>query len=416
MANTHIVTEKELNYIETLYTYCNLQDFVSHTTQQLYREESEKKYELLVEELGGIHKYQEAVLMSTAEECYKYMLQYVADTLLGSCKFLGTSKGRDWYDLGYCRLGIMDYHVARKANQFNVSIQYSQSHMFSLGSGLKGLKLPFDGELSQYFIHRIDLTKIVKTDKDYLTNHSFISPYRSIARFGNDTSTETVYLGKRDSGNVFRMYNKSIELQVDNKEHPIDFKKIELFSKYFGDIENLYTFELELHRKYLKPNFGIDSLSDIVKVYDVYREIVGKIKIYEDTDDNKRLISQKHHDRIDTYIFCDYVECKRIQKKKYETSEKYLVNKIASLVQRYEDSLSEKLEDWQRLVLLDKILSSVLKGHDVSIELEDDEPTEDYNHLVGRIELMRDGQDDTLYREANFAFAPIFSQKADDVF
>ena len=412
----NIVTEKELNYIETLYVYANLQDFVSHTKQEEYKSISERDFEIHIDELG-IETFKEAVIYHTKKYCYDFMFNYVVDTILSSSKFLGVSHGREWYDLGYCRIGIMDFHVALKANQFNVEIQYSQSHMFSLGDRLEGLVLPFEGDMSQYHVKRIDLTKVVKTKNDYLTNHSFISPYRSISRFGTDVLTETIYLGARSNGNVFRMYNKTIELQVDNKDHPIDYAKIELFSKYFGDIEDLYTFELELHRKYFKAQFDIDTLVDLDKIYQAYFEIVGKIKIYEDNDYNRKLVLQKHYSRIsDVYRLTDYVECKRVVRKKYKPSEEYLINKIVVAIQRYENSLSVKLLEHEKLILSDKILTAVFGKRDISIEIEDDKDEISYNAFLDKVNTLRFNQDDQLFKESNRAFAPIYMQKPDDLF
>ena len=374
MAINKIITEKTLNYIETLYLYTNLEQF-SHT------------------------------LESSPNDKYVHVLTDVHDTLLCNAKYLGESKGRMWYKLPNYRLGIMDYEKAKKANQFNVEIQYEQFHMFSLDPMLKGLDLPFGGTLEQYSIKRIDVTQIAKTPNDYLTNHSYISPYRTEARISNNGRTETVYLGNRSSGNVFRMYNKTKELKTDNKEHPMNYKKIEMFSKYFGDIENLYTFELELHRKYLKPTFGIDTLGDLEKVYKAYNDIVGKIRIYEDSDHNRKLVAGKHHDRIkELYIFTEYKELKRLNKKRYKPSEAYMVDKAVTAFNRYEDSLKEPLKEHQKLVIADKILSAMFKEHDeVIIEFIDDEKKE----FASRIETLRDSQTDDLEVEAQFAFRKV---------
>ncbi len=374
MAINKIITEKTLNYIETLYLYTNLEQF-SHT------------------------------LESSPNDKYVHVLTDIHDTLLCNAKYLGESKGRMWYKLPNYRLGIMDYEKAKKANQFNVEIQYEQSHMFSLDPMLKGLDLPFNGTLEQYNIKRIDVTQIAKTSQDYLTNHSYISPYRTEARISSNGRTETVYLGNRSSGNVFRMYNKTVELKTDNKEHPINYKKIEMFSKYFGDIENLYTFELELHRKYLKPTFGIDTLNDLEKVYKAYSDIVGKIRIYEDSDQNKKLVAGKHHDRIkELYIFTEYKELKRLNKKRYKPSEAYMVDKAVTAFNRYEDSLKEPLKEHQKLVIADKILSAIFKEHDeVIIEFLDDEKEE----FANKIESLRNSQTDDLEIESRCVFRKV---------
>jgi hypothetical protein len=411
MSNTHILAEKELNYIETLYLYCNLEDFIEYESKAL---------DWLI---GTVNNHTNRIVTKKdidnlyANERYDMMVEYIEDNILYSANSLGFSNGREWYDLGYCRIGIMDYDLAKRSNQFNVEIQYYQSHMFSLGAKLEGLLLPFDGSFNQYHIKRIDLTKVVKTKYDYLTNHSFISSYRSISRFGNDFKTETVYLGKRKNGNVFRMYNKTIELQTDTKEHPIDYKKIEIFSKYFGDIEDLYTFELELHRKYLKSNFDIDRLSDLEKVYRVYSEVVGKIKIYEDNDYNRKMVSQKNHGRIkEFFVFTDYIEYKRVEKKKYKPSKEYLIDRIVKNINAYEKSLSVKMEEYEKIILVDSIVTSIFGNKEISIEINDSADVVEYKQFMKKIEIIRSNQDNSLFIEAKKAFSPVYAQNPKDLF
>jgi len=411
MSNTHILAEKELNYIETLYLYCNLEDFIEYESKAL---------DWLI---GTVNNHTNRIVTKKdidnlyGNERYDMMVEYIEDNILYSANSLGFSNGREWYDLGYCRIGIMDYDLAKRSNQFNVEIQYYQSHMFSLGAKLEGLLLPFDGSFNQYHIKRIDLTKVVKTKYDYLTNHSFISSYRSISRFGNDFKTETVYLGKRKNGNVFRMYNKTIELQTDTKEHPIDYKKIEIFSKYFGDIEDLYTFELELHRKYLKSNFDIDRLSDLEKVYRVYSEVVGKIKIYEDNDYNRKMVSQKNHGRIkEFFVFTDYIEYKRVEKKKYKPSKEYLIDRIVKNINAYEKSLSVKMEEYEKIILVDSIVTSIFGNKEISIEISDSADVVEYKQFMKKIEITRSNQDNSLFIEAKKAFSPVYAQNPKDLF
>jgi hypothetical protein len=407
MAINKIISEKTLNYIETLYLYANLQDFCNINAHTLPKE----VYITFMEDApestyGNFNSYTE----------YLQMNQYLYDTLLYNYDVLGYANGRQWYDIGYCRIGIMDYDLAEKTNQFNVEIQYTQAHLFSLGDELKGLKLPLGGTFEQYHIKRIDVTQIVKTPHDYLTNHNFISPYRTIDRHEKSGKTETVYLGNRSSGNVFRMYNKTIELNVDTKVKPMDYNKIELFSSYFGDIENLYTFELELHRKYLKPTFGIDTLKDLKKVYQAQKDIVGKIRIYKDTDANKKLVKTNHRSRIKTLGFMEYKELPRLKKKKYKLSKTYMINKAVTAFNRYEDAVSEPLTLSEKLSIFDEIISKMSNHQDISIELLDSTATIEYDAMKSKIESMRDNQDDQLLRESSSYFSPISLQRPKDLF
>ncbi len=184
--------------------------------------------------------------------------------------------------------------------------------MFTLDHDLTALDLPFGTDRTKYHIKRIDITKIAKHDEDYTKNYGYLSPYRT-----QDIVNGTIYLGNRKNGNVFRMYDKTKELMTDTKDHPIDYKKIELLSSYFGSIENLYTYELELHRSQLKGTLGIETLADLPKVYAANKNIVGKIRFYRDNDRNKRLIRNNHRDRVSCRRLTDFVEYKRIAKKKY---------------------------------------------------------------------------------------------------
>jgi len=394
MAMNAIVTQKELNYIETLYLYCNLQDFLKITythNDWLFGEEKKNGQPILQADIDELYDH----------DRYEHMLGYIHDTLLIHAEYIGEAKGRMWYRLPNYRLGIMDFKKAKKANQFNVEIQYEQEHMFSLEPNLRGLDLPFDGTLEQYYIRRVDVTQIVKTSHDYLTNHNFISPYRAMDRFSKNGVTETVYLGHRKSGNVFRMYNKTIELMTDNKDHPINYKKIELLSKYFGDIENLYTFELELHRKYLKPTFGIDTLADFDKVYKAYHEIVGKIRIYEDTDDNRKLVNSNNRSRIDSLCFTEYKEFKRIAKKSYKPSKYYAIDKAVKAIDGYERAMGN-LSEAEKLLIIDEVSYRIM-GRDIDICIGESK----YDKMVAKFDVIRDGQTNDLEKQAYRAFRTV---------
>ena len=395
MAINRIVTKKELNYIETLYLYANLEDFIDYNSTAL---------DWLVGEVNQrTHKRitKKDILNEYASEKYSYMLEYIYDTLLHSAKFLGNKKARDWYELENYRLGIMSFDTAKKSNQFNVEIQYKQSHMFSLGEKLKGLELPFGDELSKYHIRRIDISQIVKTENDYLTNKKYISSYRVEDRITKNGIVETIYLGHRKNGNVFRMYNKSIELLTDTKDHPIDYKKIELFSRYFGDVKDLYTFELELHRKYLKANYGIDTLFDLEKVYKVYHEVVGKIGIYDDNDANKALVNNNHRDRLELVYFTEYREYKRLDKKRYKPSKYYAIDRAVQAISSYERSMGN-LTDAEKILMIDEIASHIL-GKDVDIHIENGE----YDNMNEKHQALRNNQDNSLEIESYRAFKKV---------
>ena len=382
MVINKIITENELNYIETLYLYCNIQDFAT--------EINFPKVDVRI----PIEDIQSRIV-------YRHTLAYYYDTLLSSAEYIGESNGRMWYKLPNYRLGIMEHDKAKKSNQYNIEIQYEQSHMFSLEPNLKGLDLPFGDELNKYHIKRVDISQIVKTKEDYLTHKKYISPYRVEDRITKNGKVETVYLGHRKNGNVFRMYNKTIELMTDNKDHPIDYKKIELFSKYFGDVEDLYTFELELHRKYIKKTFGIDTLEDLEKVYKVYNEIVGKIGIYEDNDRNRKLAKQNHRDRIKCLYFTEYKEFKRTTQKRYKPSKYYAIDKAVNAVETYSTAIGN-LTEAEKILILDEI-SSRLLNKDIEINIG----SSSYDEMKEKHETMRLNQSNDLEIEAKRAFRAV---------
>jgi hypothetical protein len=392
-----IITEKELNYIETLYLYANLEDFVDEVPSLLYDGNI-----LDGNILDGYGRYME-------------MMKYMNDTLFYKGKYIGEAQGRDWYKFDNYRIGVMQYLKAKRANQFNCIIQYEQHYMFTLDRKMTNIELPFGGTKKDYHIKRIDITKVAKTPYDYLTNHKFISSYRVDDIRGKDGKTQTIYLGNRRNGNVFRMYDKTIELKSDTKEHPINYKKIELFSSYFGDIENLYTFELELHRKYIKPTFGIDTLEDLDKIYLVYGEIVGKIKIYKDTDENRKHIELKHYDRIkDLRYFTEYREYERLKRKKYKPSKYYAIDRAVRAIVSYQKSMG-KLTEGEKLLILDEISSRIM-GKDISIEIDDNEYEMNKEDLKSKYEFLRSNQTNNLEIEATRAFRPVAFNNPNEIF
>lgn len=375
MKDNIIVSENELNYIETLYLSCNLQDFVKQINFT--------DYDINID--------------MPAQRAYDLVLEYlvVIPSEHYQLTFISEAKGRLWYQGQNYRLGIMPYDRAKKANQYNCVIQYEHHHLYEQDKMLTSLSLPFGGSPSDYKIKRIDITKIAKQSKDYLTNYDFISPFRR-----KDYVNGTVYLGNRSNGCVFRMYNKTKELE-DTK----NYKKTELFSKYFVDVENLYTYELELQRSYLKENLGIDTLDDLNKVYDAYYNIVGQIRFFENNDKNKLLLSQGNRSRIDTMILTDFREYERVEKKRYSRSFNYLVNNTVRDMKKY---LADIPEHDPKLFLMEfasAIFSSFENdGQDMIFSFEESDNSVDFRHMMKKFEVIRENQTDDLEKEAIRAF------------
>ncbi len=370
MTDKRIITEQELNYIETLYLYCDLESFA----------EDKEHHPTFA---------------------YFNMKKYLESTLLVTAKHIGIAEGREWYQLSNYRIGIMDYDKAKIVNQHNCTIQYEQHHMFTLDKDLNGLDLPFEGSLSDYHIKRIDITKIAKLKEDYTTNYGYMSPYRGMRKeYG------TVYLGHRKNGNVFRMYDKTKELLVNTKEKPINYKKISLLSEYFGDIEDLYTFELELHRKYLKGSLGIETLADLSKVYAANHNIVSQIRFYKDNDRNRRLIKNDHQDRVSCRVLTDFEEYERVQKKRYAPSFNYLINKMKKEALRYVDSMELERNNDNLMPIINALTSELIDhdNKDMVITFEDTHLSHEMDEMSTKHKLMRDNQSNDLELQAKWAF------------
>ena len=371
MNDKKIITEKELNYIETLYLYCNIEDFVSDS------EDNHSTYN------------------------YWIMKKWIEDTMLHAAKHIGTAKGREWYKFDNYRIGIMEYDTAKAANQFNCIIQYEQHHMFTLDHDLSSLDLPFGTDRTKYHIKRIDITKIAQHDENYTKNYGYISPYKT-----QDIVNGTIYLGNRKNGNVFRMYDKTKELLTDTKDHPIDYKKIELLSSYFGSIENLYTYELELHRSQLKGTLGIETLFDLSKVYAANKNIVGKIRFYRDNDRNRRLLRNRNNDRVSCRRLTDFVEYKRIAKKKYKPSFEYAVKQMIKAADGYLDRSELDPTNENYMKMINAFMSDRIdQDHkDMIITFEDTQLSDGMDKMRTKHKLMRDNQSNDLELQAKWAF------------
>ena len=380
MNDKKIITEKELNYIETLYLSCNLQDFL-------------KEMVTLDNMLLDVN--------ITPPIAYDLFMDYYSQYLADYGKYLGDAKGRSWYQFKNYRVGIMQYDRAKKANQYNCVIQYEQKHLFTLDYDLSFLDLPFSGDRTKYKIKRIDVTKIAKLKTDYTKGYGYISPFRR-----EDYVNGTIYLGHRKNGNVFRMYDKTKELLTDDKDHPINYAKIDLLSRYFGDIENLTTFELELQREYLKGSLGIDTLSQLPKVYQAYKNIVGKIRFYKDSDRNKKLVRDNNRDRISCKKLTDYVEYDRVEKKRYSPSSDYAVKQIIRAVDGYIErtGLSKTNENYMMLFNRAMMQRVDHKHKDMVISFKDTPLSDEIAKMTAKHNLMRDSQTNELELEARAIF------------
>lgn len=365
MNDKKIITQKEKNYIETLYLYFNIENASL----------ADKKIDDVVR--------------------YYNVLGYMTDNMFPNAKYLNEAKGRSWYQFPNYRLGIMDYDKSKKLHYFNCVIQYEHSHLWTLDKNLTGLDLPFDVSRKYYHIQRIDITKVAALATNYMKNYGYISPYR-----GFMNKNGTIYLGDRKNGNVFRMYDKTKELLETS-----NFKKIELFSRYFGDIENLYTFELELWRSMLKGSLGIETLADLSKVYSANKNIVSQIRFYKDNDKNKRLVKNNHRDRVPCRVLTDFIEFERVEKKIYKPSIKYAIDQVTKIIDSYLASVEMTNSiDYLNFYIEAMKIRVDHKGKDLVVSFEDTPQSDGMAQMTAKHLLMRDNQTNELELEAERAF------------
>jgi len=377
-----------MNYSNTIITDDNLQITLS------------KKY---IETLYlSTNLYEHIEGEATAYDKHLLALNEFYNSLPPTYKYLGLSAGREWYELDNYRIGLItDFDIAMKAKWYTCVIQYKQSYMFSLPVNLNGLDLPFSPVPSKYHINRVDVTHIYRSSINYLNGYGIISSYRKLTTIEKNGKVETKYLGSRGNGNMVRWYNKTEELK--SKE---DYKKIELMGEYFNNIEDLYTIELELKRSYLK-RCGIDTLEDIKKAYLLYKDIIGSVRVYRDTERNREHIRLKNYSRIDTIRFCEYEKFDRPKRvsKSLGHNHKYFLERFEKSYERYKDGLtfSKKIELVESLSNI--IFGADMQNVDFSIGFEDCEEIREVNEMRERLEVVRAKQNNSLYSEGKGYFS-----------
>jgi len=374
-----IIPQKEKNYIDTLYLYTNLEQ---HYTQK-------------DDDYGENYKWY--LVRKAYYEKYEDELVKIAD-----------AEGYEWWSMKNYRIGFMDYDKAKALNRPNCIIQYEHSHLFILDMQLTELDLPFLQDRNLYKFKRIDITKTAQLDKDYTKLHGYMSPYRGDPlhpiRYGE--TSQTVYLGSRKNGNVFRMYNKTIELIQSNK-----YDKIKAYEDYFGTIENLYTFEHELHRKYLTKELNIDTLIDLPQVWQASQNTVSKIRIFKMNDKNIKLIKQKNSSRVNAFVLSPFVEYIRPVKKKYERSIPAMVKRIEKEIQAYleceegkeqGDTLAFRL--YVANIIFAKLMEDVAGGQEIDLEfnIRDSLRKEQIDEMLEKYEYMHKFNTKELHDEAEF--------------
>ena len=241
--------------------------------------------------------------------------------------YLGTSSGYNWFLVeGICRVGIVaDVNNIFKAKLHAFVIQYDNRYLLehtidNLYGVLDLDTLVFSKD--EAIVKRIDFSVI--TNNIEFFNLDVVSRYRSRTEISKNDVLETVYLGKRSNGKVFRYYRKDIELLQDK-----NLVKQDYFMQYFQKIDfslPITVLELELHRKFLRDCYGFSYLKDIDKLLSIVLDQFTDIKFYEPTPENKKFVEQRNY----SHIIYEYIL--DIDINKYE--------KVDRIVNEYSPSLS----------------------------------------------------------------------------
>lgn len=388
MNNTRIIPQLEKNYIDTLYLTCDLSDFHTSVTDcnASYR---------------SLHEYYLSSMAIDPNFLWEYFPQKNLTDLL---KPIIDKNGYQWFKTPNYRLGLLipeKYHNAKKLNWSTVIIQYDHTHIFSLNLQLKGLDLPFTSDRSLYKIKRIDVTKTIKHDVDLTKNHGYLTRTHDDP-FNPTRHINTVYLGNRSNGKVFRLYPKTVELLETKNSH-----KTELYAQFFGDIENLYTFELELNRKYLTKYLGISILSDLPKLIPASQNIISQIRIVENTPRNRYLHSQKHGNRIKALVLTDYVDYERPLRKTYIPSKTYAQQKMLTVQNNYFDSMNIPKTTSLLLQFTLETLSQYMdiNGQEITLSLSDSVHNDELQQMHKKHSRLKYGETPDLDLASHNAFS-----------
>ncbi len=266
--------------------------------------------------------------------------------------FLGTSQGYNWFNTSVGRFGIIantDHIFSAKAHAF--ILQYNNLYLLqNTIDNLKGvlkldtLVMPFDLAI----VKRIDFSMI--TNNVDFFELDVVSRYRSRTVISKNDTVETVYLGKRANGKVFRYYRKDIELLQDK-----NLVKSDYFRQFFTGIDfsiPVTVLELELHRKYLRRSFDFNYLKDIDTLLSISYKEFEDIRFYEPTDENLQHINNKNYNNIDycySFDFESVVDVPRV-KKEYKPSLSILYSRLDKIVTNFCDKSGLKISKTEILL------------------------------------------------------------------
>lgn len=258
------------------------------------------------------------------------------------CTIIGKSKNYFWYNFDdNFRIGLsIDHDITMRSGNFFVIIQFNNSYTFGKSFNDIYENLPFKKSILNWYISRIDLNFVIdfveKPEFDLLQKLVLSHTFRRTNTIGNTNGIiETRYLGTRKNGFMLRIYNKSKELD------DVSSFKVFSYEQYFENIDNLTTFEIEIHRKYLKHK-NISTLfnsDNFIFLYNYFLSILKDLRFYENTIENITYIKSENYDYVEFVspfshlIFDSFFPLANF--KKYKPSIPNLIEKIKRLLYLY---------------------------------------------------------------------------------
>jgi len=234
--------------------------------------------------------------LDVSRETYNNKVLEIAN----KAKYLGVSGGYTYYQWGYIRIGVInDFENTIKANQYPFIIQFEHSYLFRNASEIENVSIPLFDDVNFYKkVKRIDLTYTVKNGLKLYDRLLYIPVSRKSISYVSDT----LYIGKRSAGEVLRIYDKSKELRENKNEI-----KIKGYKEVFGDIDNLVTYELEIHNKSIRMIKGFRFEYEFFKSF-FFKRVKEIVYFVTNTDENRNKIVNKNYKRLKSRIYINIVD------------------------------------------------------------------------------------------------------------
>jgi len=330
------------------------------------------------------------------------------DDYVTSGKFspLGVTNGYHWFinNTNGDRVGVCEQIQADKMNSYPVVYQYSKKNCHSMTFDTYSNNI----SLNKCSVKRIDVA-ITFYRPDYIIYDTVISPFKSSAVFrGAENEIETIYLGKRSNGKIVRHYNKSLELKATENYTDMDY-----YNGIFGHIDNLYTIECEITRKHIMKKFGDVTYSSISNLISYCLDTISLCVFFPSTDDNMDSYKSNHYSQIAGKISHYSEEVSYISTHvpfKNTTSLSFLYDRTTRMLDNYVKNVSLPNDELDMFYM--NYFSSIITrfSHDSllsSIEFEFKDIKESLairSELYNKVENIRSGQTDELYKESLRAF------------